>query len=95
MMRGELSPGGFRRYHDHPLEEFYFPLSGEAFMEIEGRRFRLRAGDFAWTGVGAAHAFFHAGDEPFRWIETQAPQFPACHGSRDHADWDDAPAMTK
>ena len=88
MMRGELSPGGFRSTHDHSVEEIYFALSGETFMDIEGRRFHLRPGDVAWTGVGASHAFYHTGVAPFRWLETQAPQFPAKHGTRDYADWD-------
>jgi len=88
MMRGELAVGGMRNSHDHPIEEFYFALSGESFMDIEGRRFHLRAGDFAWTGVGACHAFAQTGDEPFRWIETQAPQFPDRNGTRNYAEWD-------
>jgi hypothetical protein len=25
---------------------------------------------------------------PFRWIETQAPQFPAQHASRNYAAWE-------
>jgi mannose-6-phosphate isomerase-like protein (cupin superfamily) len=88
MMRGELAPGGTRSYHDHPIEEFYFALSGESFMDIEGRRFHLRPGDFVWTGVGACHAFEQTGGEPFRWIETQAPQFPDRNGTRNYAEWD-------
>jgi mannose-6-phosphate isomerase-like protein (cupin superfamily) len=88
MMRGELSVGGARSRHDHTVEEFYFALSGEAFMDIEDERFHLRRGDVAWTGVGAGHAFCQTGETPFRWIETQAPQFPARNGTRDYADWD-------
>jgi mannose-6-phosphate isomerase-like protein (cupin superfamily) len=88
MMRGELAVGGVRTYHDHPLEELYFALSGETFMDIEGRRFHLRPGDIAWTGVGTSHAFSQAGDQPFRWIETQAPQFPAQNGTRNYSDWE-------
>ncbi|MBI2289217.1 MAG: cupin domain-containing protein [Betaproteobacteria bacterium] len=88
MMRGELSVDGARSRHDHTVEEFYFALSGEAFMDIENERFHLRRGDVAWTGVGASHAFCHTGSETFRWIETQAPQFPAKNGTRDYADWD-------
>ena len=88
MMRGELAVGGARSRHDHTVEEFYFALSGEAFMDIESERFHLRRGDVAWTGVGASHAFCHTGDAPFRWIETQAPQFPARNGTRNYADWD-------
>jgi mannose-6-phosphate isomerase-like protein (cupin superfamily) len=88
MMRGELAVGGTRSYHDHPIEELYFALSGETFMDIEGRRFHLRAGDVVWTGVGACHAFCQTGDEPFRWIETQAPQFPARNGTRNYSEWE-------
>jgi mannose-6-phosphate isomerase-like protein (cupin superfamily) len=88
MMRGELAVGGRRSYHDHPIEEFYFALSGESFMDIEGERFHLRPGDVAWTGVGASHAFCHTGDVPFRWIETQAPQFPAHNGTRNYVEWE-------
>jgi mannose-6-phosphate isomerase-like protein (cupin superfamily) len=88
MMRGVLAAGGSRGYHDHPVEEFYFALSGETDMEIEGQRFHLRPGDVAWTGVGASHAFFQKGDAPFRWLETQAPQFPAQNGIRNYDEWD-------
>ena len=88
MMRGELAIGGIRGYHDHPVEEIYFALSGETDMEIEGQRFHLRAGDLAWTGVGASHAFFQVGEGPFRWIETQAPQFPSQNATRNYSDWE-------
>lgn len=88
MMRGELAAGGSRGTHDHTVEESYFVLSGEVDMEIEGRRYHLQTGDVAWTGVGTSHAFFNTGNVPWRWIETQAPQFPARHGSRNYAVWD-------
>jgi quercetin dioxygenase-like cupin family protein len=88
VMRGEIAPGGFRGYHDHPLEESYLVFSGEAEMEIEGQRFLLSAGSVAWTGVGTAHAFYQRGDAPFRWIETQAPQFPTQNGHRDYVVWE-------
>ncbi len=88
MMRGELAPGGVRGYHDHPVEESYLALSGEAIMSIEGEDFHMKAGDYVWTGVGACHAFKHVGSETFRWIETQAPQFPAHQGTRNYNVWD-------
>ncbi len=88
MMRGEMSVGGFRTRHDHPLEEFYMCISGEAKMEIEDKSFRLRAGDVAWTGVGTSHAFEQIGAEPFRWIETQTPQFPPKFGTRNYVEWE-------
>jgi mannose-6-phosphate isomerase-like protein (cupin superfamily) len=88
MMRGELAVGGERSRHDHTVEEFYLALSGESYMDIEDRRFHLRPGDVVWTGVGASHAFQQTGPEPFRWLETQAPQFPAQGGTRNYEDWD-------
>ena len=88
MMRGEMAVGGHRTRHDHPLEEFYLGLSGEVEMEIEDRSFRLGAGDFAWTGVGTSHAFRQIGDAPFRWLETQTPQFPPEFGTRNYVEWE-------
>jgi mannose-6-phosphate isomerase-like protein (cupin superfamily) len=88
LMRGVLDVGGERSYHDHTVEECYFALSGESYMNIEGERFHLRPGDIAWTGVGACHAFHQTGDIPFRWIETQAPQFPPKNGTRYYIDWE-------
>ncbi len=88
MMRGEMAVGAFRTRHDHPIEEFYFGLAGEVIMEIEDRSFRLGAGDVVWTGVGTSHAFRQSGDQPFRWLETQTPQFPAQHGTRNYVTWE-------
>ncbi len=88
MMRGELAVGSVRGAHDHPVEESYFVLSGEADKEIEGKRYHLRPGDVVWAGVGTSHGLFHRGDVPFRWMETQAPQFPTQNGTRNYANWD-------
>ena len=88
MMRGEMSAGAYRTRHDHPIEEFYLGLSGEVIMDIEDQSFRLGAGDVAWTGVGTSHAFRHTGQAPFRWLETQTPQFPAHHGTRNYVAWE-------
>lgn len=88
MMRGEMSVGAYRTRHDHPIEEFYLGLSGEVIMEIEDKSFRLGAGDVAWTGVGTSHAFRQVGNEPFRWLETQTPQFPPNFGTRNYVEWE-------
>ena len=88
LMRGEMAVGAYRTRHDHPVEEFYLGLSGEVIMEIEDQSFRLGAGDVAWTGVGASHAFRQIGNEPFRWLETQTPQFPAQYGTRNYVEWE-------
>jgi len=96
MMRGELDVGGVRGRHDHAVEEVYLALAGAVDIEIEGTRYPLKPGDYAWTGVGTCHAFFQKGDAPFKWIETQAPQFPTQNASRNHAAWEKLSArMTK
>jgi len=88
MMRGEMAVGAFRTRHDHPVEEFYLGLGGEVIMDIEDRSFRIGAGDIAWTGAGTSHAFRNVGGEPFRWLETQTPQFPPQHGTRNYVEWE-------
>ncbi len=88
MMRGEMTVGAYRTRHDHPLEEFYLGLDGEVIMDIEDRSFRLGAGDFAWTGSGTSHAFRQIGEVPFRWLETQTPQFPPELGTRNYVEWE-------
>ena len=95
MMRGELDVGGVRGRHDHAVEEIYYAIEGEADIEMEGERYHLGPGHYAWTGVGTCHAFFQKGDVPFRWIETQAPQFPEQHASRNYAAWEKLRARTK
>lgn len=81
----DIQQGGWCDHHDHPFEEAYFLLSGEVELTVDGRRHTLRAGDFAWTGVGAAHAFHAKG--PARWLEVQSPLPPSRDGMRWHAPW--------
>jgi mannose-6-phosphate isomerase-like protein (cupin superfamily) len=40
-----------------------------------------------WTGVGCIHSFANVGEEPVRWIETQAPLPPAKEVFRFERDW--------
>ena len=84
----QFAPGGEGVVHDHPFEESYFLLSGEAEALLDGKRYHVKAGDVVWTGVGSTHGFFQRGDVPVRWIETQAPQPPRQYSFRFPADWD-------
>jgi quercetin dioxygenase-like cupin family protein len=83
----QAQPGGGIDVHDHPFEEAYLVLDGEVIAEAAGERFELRRNDFLWTGVGCPHAFANRGRAPVRWLEVQAPQPPARHAFRFHADW--------
>jgi mannose-6-phosphate isomerase-like protein (cupin superfamily) len=40
-----------------------------------------------WTGVGCVHSFANIGEEPVRWIETQAPLPPTKEVFRFERDW--------
>ena len=79
--------GGAAQAHDHPFEEAYFFLAGEVEAELDGKPYRLRAGDVAFAGVGSVHGFWNSGPERVRWIETQAPQPPTRHAYRWEPTW--------
>lgn len=80
--------GGLCNHHDHPFEEAYYVLGGEVDIVFDGQEYVLREGDFAWTGVGAQHAFFPRKGTPVHWLEIQAPQPPVREGVRFHNPWD-------
>ena len=83
-----FADGGICNHHDHPFEEGYFVLDGAVDITFDGKDYRLEAGDYAWTGVGAQHAFFPKKGQPVRWLEFQAPQPPAAGGMRWMSEWD-------
>jgi len=87
MFMVQYVPGGFAGAHDHPLEEAYLFLEGEAEARFDGQTYRLRAGDVAWAGVGCVHEFKNVGSGHVRWLETQAPQPPGRHSYRFRRDW--------
>ena len=73
--------------HDHTFEESYFIVSGGVRATAEGKTYDLGPGDVIWTSVGCIHSFANVGDEPVRWIETQAPLPPAKEVFRFERDW--------
>jgi mannose-6-phosphate isomerase-like protein (cupin superfamily) len=88
MFMVQYAPEGVAGAHDHPFEETYFFLEGEAEATFDGVRYVLRKGDVAWAGVGCVHSFRNLGQGPLRWLETQSPQPPARHSYRFARDWD-------
>jgi len=83
-----FADGGICNHHDHPFEEAYFVLGGEVDIVFDGQEYVLKEGDFAWTGVGAQHAFFPRKGTPVHWLEIQAPQPPVRDGVRFLSPWD-------
>jgi quercetin dioxygenase-like cupin family protein len=88
MFMVQYAPDGVAGAHDHPFEETYYFLEGQAEATFDGERHTLGPGDVAWAGVGCVHSFRNAGTGPLRWLETQAPQPPARHSYRFARDWD-------
>ena len=88
MFMVQYDPDGATGPHDHPFEETYFFLEGEAEATFDGKPVVVGAGDIAWAGVGCPHSFRNLGGGPLRWLETQAPQPPRRHSYRFSRDWD-------
>jgi quercetin dioxygenase-like cupin family protein len=83
----QYMPGAKIDPHDHTFEESYYIVSGRVKAIADGKEYDLGAGDVIWTSVGCIHSFENVGDEPVRWIETQAPLPPAKEVFRFERDW--------
>jgi mannose-6-phosphate isomerase-like protein (cupin superfamily) len=88
MFMVQYDPDGATGPHDHPFEETYFFLEGQAEATFDGKPVVLGAGDIAWAGVGCPHSFRNLGRGTLRWLETQAPQPPPRYSYRFARDWD-------
>jgi quercetin dioxygenase-like cupin family protein len=70
---GALAPGGWLQRHFHSFEEALYVLAGELLFEIDGRAYRLVAGDYALITVGTWHALGNGGSEQTRWLSVNTP----------------------
>jgi quercetin dioxygenase-like cupin family protein len=84
----QYMPGAKIAPHDHTFEESYYILSGQVEAECDGQVYQLEAGSVVWTSVACIHRFENKGDEPVRWLETQAPLPPAQEVFRFEKDWE-------
>lgn len=83
----QYMPGAKIDPHDHTFEESYLIVSGRVRAIADSKPYDLGPGDVIWTGVGCIHSFENTGEEPVRWIETQAPLPPAKEVFRFERDW--------
>lgn len=88
MFMVQYDPDGVAGAHDHPFEETYMFLTGEAEAVFDGEVYRCGPGDIAFAAVGCVHGFRNVGDGPLRWLETQSPQPPGRHSYRFARDWE-------
>ncbi|HLY13522.1 MAG TPA: cupin domain-containing protein [Candidatus Limnocylindrales bacterium] len=70
---GRLEPGGWLGRHVHSFEESLYLLAGELVLELDGRPWRLVAGDFALIPIGTWHLLANLGSEPVRWVSMNSP----------------------
>ncbi len=68
------------RHFHHRAQQFFYILSGEAAMEVDGQRMTLTAGQGIWIPAGAPHQMKNesAADVHFLVISQ-----PASHGDRE------------
>src|SRR5690349_13494596 len=70
---GSLQPGGFLGRHVHSFEEALYVLEGELLMELDGRVYRLHAGDYTVMPIGVWHGLANASDAEIRWLSGNTP----------------------
>ena len=56
MFMVQYDPDGATGPHDHPFEETYYFLEGQAEATFDGKPVVLGPGDVAWAGVGCVHS---------------------------------------
>jgi len=69
-----LEPGASIFGHQHFYEESFYILSGEVLVDIDGHRYHLRANDFGFAPMAAAHSWHNQSDEPVEWFRVRSPQ---------------------
>ena len=69
---GALSSGGWLQRHVHSFEEVLYVLDGELLFELDGRSYRLVAGDYAFIPIGARHGLACTSAQT-RWLSLNTP----------------------
>jgi mannose-6-phosphate isomerase-like protein (cupin superfamily) len=66
-------PGGFVPPHREPNSESFFVLEGTLEVEVDGKRYELRSGDFLVVPPGVQHSLRNAGADWMRVLTTVWP----------------------
>jgi mannose-6-phosphate isomerase-like protein (cupin superfamily) len=75
-----IPPGGCEvRHHHQKAQQFFYILSGEVMMEVEGRNTLLRAGSGIRVLPGARHQISNPSSGPVRFLVISQPP---SHGDR-------------
>jgi quercetin dioxygenase-like cupin family protein len=68
-----FSPGGRTRPHVHPVEQTLHVVEGEGVVAVEGRRWRIRAGDVVVVPAGLWHWHGATPDTPMCHVSVKQP----------------------
>jgi quercetin dioxygenase-like cupin family protein len=68
-----LDPGGTIDEHLHSFEQSFYVLEGSPQLTIDGRTWRLQAGECGLVPLAVAHSWRATGGAPCRWLEVSAP----------------------
>jgi len=78
-----VPPGASEQRHRHrQSRQFFYALSGEPTLEVEGVTHRLLAGQGLEVPPGAAHRMYNEGEGDARFLVVSAPP---SHGDREPA----------
>jgi mannose-6-phosphate isomerase-like protein (cupin superfamily) len=91
LRNGELSviqermpPGASEaRHFHHKAQQFFYILSGEGTMEVDGRYLPLKAGNGLWIPPGAPHQITNHSSADLHFLLVSSPP---SHGDREIAD---------
>jgi mannose-6-phosphate isomerase-like protein (cupin superfamily) len=76
----QMPPGTAEVLHFHErAQQFFFVLSGEAVMEVDGRQVRLSAREGIHVQPGVRHQIRNVSEEPVRFLVISQPR---SHGDR-------------
>lgn len=68
------------RHAHHRAQQFFYVLSGQAVMELDGRSVRLSAGEGLWIPVGTPHQMKNESGEDVHFLVISQPP---SHGDRE------------
>jgi uncharacterized cupin superfamily protein len=78
-----VPPGASESRHRHgKARQFFYALSGEAMLEVDGTIHRLQAGEGLQVAPGVAHQLRNDGDVDARFLVISTPH---SHGDRSEA----------
>ena len=82
MFMVQYDPDGATGPHDHPFEETYYFLEGQAEAVFDGRTYTLGPGGGAWAGGGCVRGFGNLGRGPRRGGGSPTRQPPSRRADR-------------